>query len=69
MPKPPKASANLDRNGTPLRVKVPGFYLDRSTQGHLKKWNQQGPSVGVVVDRLVSFALSEGFDPVTNSTR
>ena len=51
-----------------LRIKLSGMFVKPDTAFRLAHWNEKGPSIGILVDRLTDFAKSEGFDPVLNAT-
>jgi hypothetical protein len=44
-----------------------GPFIDSHTMADLKTWQGRGTSYGVAIDRLVKFAHTAGFDPVTET--
>lgn len=61
MPKPPKLNPST---GEPVRVRLQGGpWVADETATQIIQWNTNGPSVGVIIDRLTKFAVSMGFSP------
>lgn len=67
MKKPLPISAKHHRQmGAEPRVRIAnGPTVDSNTAQILGHWQSQGPSYGVIIDRLTSHALASGFSPVT----
>lgn len=70
----PNSKAAPPKHGNQLgdlpRVRLCGGpFVDHHTMADLKTWQSRGTSYGVAIDRLVKFAHTSGFDPVTETFR
>ncbi len=66
MPNPPLPHANM--MGSEPRTRLAGgpFVDTTTTLAQFNAWKRAGVSQGVIIDRLVTFAVANGFNPSTN---
>lgn len=62
----PMTEPHHNQKGAAPRVRLGGGpFIDAVTKAQLDLWHKRGISYGVIIDRLATYAVFSGFDPVS----